>query len=96
MEMVFGTVLGCSGVGYLHFFLIPMTILGIVHSVRSPMLLTQVAIYFVTSFLGDLDGSFSTRSFVPLFALVRRFLMIVCVRHFLGTYTLNSLKRQEK
>jgi hypothetical protein len=64
--------------------------------VCAPLVLAQIAPFLVTSFLGDLDRSFITRSLVSLVTLVRRLLVGLCIGIFLGTYALNSLEKQEK
>jgi hypothetical protein len=81
-----GTFLVCTEVGFLHsVFCIPTTILGIVGVVHTSMLLAQVAMFLLMSLLGDSDGSFSTRSLVSLVALVRGFLVGLCIGSVLGT-----------
>ncbi len=58
--------------------------------------LAEVAMLLSASFLENLASILSTRPLVYFLALVRRLLVGLCVGSFLGTYTLNSLERQEK
>ncbi len=84
-------------VGFSHsIFLVPTTILGIVHGICTPMFLAEVAMFLGACFLGNLAHRVGARPLVTLVALVRSFLVGLCIGSFLSTYVLNSLKRQEK
>jgi hypothetical protein len=52
----------------------PTTIKSVVHGIRAPMLLAQVAMLLEANFLGHPDRSLGTRAFLPFLALVRRLL----------------------
>jgi hypothetical protein len=52
----------------------PTTIMSVVHGIRTPMLLAQVAMPLKANFLGHPDCSLGTRAFLPFLALVRRLL----------------------
>ncbi len=92
-----GTFFGCLIVGILlSAFFILRTILGIVCGVSAPVLLAQVTMIFLDSYLGNLDGNFSIRSLDSPAALVRSFLMGLFIESFLGTYTLNILEREKR
>jgi hypothetical protein len=77
-------------------FLVPTTILGIVHGGHAPMLLAEVAMLLGVSFLGNLAPILGIRPLVSFLILVRRLLVRLCIGSFLSTYMLNSVKRQEK
>ncbi len=96
-DQVFYAFLDGTEVGFFRaVFLVPMTTLGVVHGMCTPMLLAQVAMLLGTSFLGNPACRIGARSFVTLLALVQSFLVRLRIGSFLGTYTLNFLKRQEK
>jgi hypothetical protein len=77
-------------------FLVFTTILAIVHGICAPMLLAEVAMHLGASFLGNLAHRLSTRLLVSILALVRSYLVGLCIGSFLGIIGLNSLERQEK
>jgi hypothetical protein len=77
-------------------FCLPTTILGIVHGICTPMFLAQVAMLLDASFLGNLARKLGTRLLVSFLALEEILLIGLCGGSFLGTYVLNSLKKQEK
>ncbi len=52
----------------------PTTITSVMHGIRAPMLLAQVAMLLEANFLGYPDRSLGTRVFLPFLALVRRLL----------------------
>jgi hypothetical protein len=66
-----------------------------VHSIRAPMLLTEVAMLLGASFLGDSCHRLVTRSLISFFALFGSFLFGLCVGLFLYTYALYSLERHK-
>ncbi len=66
-------------------FLVPTTILGIVHGICAPMLLVEVTMLLDMSFLGNLASMLGTRPLVSLLALVRSLLVGLCFGFFLGT-----------
>jgi hypothetical protein len=91
------TFLGSMEIGYFcSVFLVPTTIIGVVHGMRTPMLLAEVAMLLDASFLGNLARILGTRPLVSFLALVRMLLVGLCIGSFLGTYALNSLERHEK
>jgi hypothetical protein len=91
------TFLGGAKIGFFcSVYLEPMAISSIVHGVHGKMLLAKVAMFLCTSFLWNSGLSVSTRSLCPLFLGVQSFLVWRSIGSFLATYTLNSLKRQEK
>ena len=51
-----------------------MTITSVVHGIRAPMLLAQVAFLLKTDFLGNPGCRIATRVFLPFLALVGRLL----------------------
>jgi hypothetical protein len=55
-------------------FLEPTAITSVVHGIRDPMHLAQVAMLLEANFLGHPDRSLGTRAFLPFLALVRRLL----------------------
>ncbi len=52
----------------------PTTIMSIVHGIRAPMFLAQVAVLLKAEFLGNPGRRFGTRALLPFLALVRRLL----------------------
>jgi hypothetical protein len=89
--------LGSTEISFLRFvFLILMTVSCIVHSMRNPMLLAEVAMLLGASFLGDSDRSISARLLVSFCAFVGSFLAGLCAELFLRIYALYSLKRHKK
>jgi hypothetical protein len=76
--------LGGVKIGLLHpVFLVPTTILGIVHGIHAPMLLAEVKMLLGASFLGNLAHRLGTRPLVSLLALVRSLLIGLCIGSFL-------------
>ncbi len=59
------------------------------------MLLAEVAMFLGASFLGDPGLRFCIRPLVSFLALVRSFLIGLCVGSFRGTYALNSQETEE-
>ncbi len=80
-------------------FLETTAIASIVHRVRAPMLLAQVAVFLDTSFLRDSGTVVSTRLLCTLFIAVRSFLVARSdgpFGSFLVTYALDCLERQKE
>jgi hypothetical protein len=76
-------------------FLKTTAIASIVHPVRAPMLLAQVAMFLGTYLFRD-SGTFSTRLLRTLLLAVRKFLVarrVGLFGSFLATYALDSLER---
>jgi hypothetical protein len=91
------TFRGGAEVGFFHsVFLIPTTILGIVHGICNPMFLAQVAMFLGASFLGNLAHRLGMRSLVTFLAFVRSFCVGLYVGFFLDTCRLNSVERHKK
>ena len=91
------TFLGSAKIGFFHsFFLEPTEISSIVRCAYTSMLLAKAAMFLGTSFLRNSGRSVSTRSLRTLFLAVQSFHVGKSSGSFLATYTLNSLKRQEK
>jgi hypothetical protein len=73
-----------------------MTVSHVVHSMRTPMFLAEVAMLLGASFLGDSGRRLSTRLFVSFLAPVGSSLAGLCDGFFLRTYALYSLKKDKK
>ncbi len=77
-------------------FLIPMTLTCVVHGIRAPILLAQVAMLLKANFLLHTDCSLGTRVILPFLALERRLLRRFQFALLVGTYAFNRFKRNEK
>jgi hypothetical protein len=89
--------LGGAEIGFFcSIFLILVTVSCIVHSMRTPMLLAEVAMLLGASFFGDSDSSISTKSLVSFLTLVGAFFPNCALEVFLCTYTLYGLERHKK
>ena len=80
-------------------FLKTTAIVSIVHRVRAPMLLSQVAMFLGAYLFWDSGTTVSTRLLCTLLLTVQRFLVARRVGFFGSlpdTYTLNRFKRQKK
>jgi hypothetical protein len=90
-------VLGSAEIGFHHsVFLVPAAIFGSVRSMRTPMILAQLAGPLKTDFLGSLLRGYSTGPLGSCLVLVRSFLTELCMGFLGGTHALNSLKRSLK
>jgi hypothetical protein len=82
--------LGGAEIGFFQsVFLVPITILGIVHGIHTHMLLAEVAMLLGASFLGNLVS-------VSFLALQEAFLLDCALDLAWVHNALNSLERQEK
>jgi hypothetical protein len=80
-------------------FLKTMAIASIVHRVRAPMLLVQVAVFLGMYLLWESGTMVSTRSLCTLLFAVQSFLVarsMGFIGSFLVTYVLDSLERQKE
>ncbi len=73
-----------------------MTLMCVVHGIRTPMLLAQVAMLLKVNLLGHPNSSLGTRAFLPFLALVRRLLGRFQFALLVGADAFNCLQQSEK